>query len=123
MQFELLRGLHRSGGRTYQKGDIIEAGYDMVAVAGGQKFRRLHEEEQVRRKSKPRAVRQVEEEDEEEPLGQDVSDDFKNEKDLLVFKDGKKYWITTADVPGEPLNDDPLTSKKAVNEFIDDHEG
>lgn len=53
-------------------------------------------------------------------LGDDVSENFPEafEAQLLVFKQGKNYYVTDAADPEAPLNDQPITRKDDVREFI-----
>lgn len=59
----------------------------------------------------------------ESKLGEDVSDQFGavvSENDLAVVSKGKKFFVVDRDDPDAALNgDEELTSKKAVNVFVD----
>jgi hypothetical protein len=138
--------------KTYETGDIIESDIDLAARFLN-KFEKLpdapseivpeqmpkgNETPPSRRSPKAptshvtlpptttRAKDTKEKTEEEESLGEDVSDKFPETKDmgLKVFKEGRHYFVAKADAPTEPLNgeDNELTTKEHVQEFLEDYE-
>lgn len=60
--------------------------------------------------------------DEKQDFGEDLTDHFEaaESADLRVFKKGKKYFVLDADGKS-PLNEDDLTSKAKVEDFLDEY--
>lgn len=65
------------------------------------------------------AVKPQESEADHLPAGEEMKDSRYVGKNVRVFRDKKKYNVYDADdLVSEPLNEEPLTSKKAVAEFL-----
>lgn len=64
---------------------------------------------------------ETEAEEEDQDFGDDVTDQFPKagEKNLKVFKEGKSFTVVSDNAK---VNEEDLTSKKKVNEFIDEVE-
>lgn len=64
--------------------------------------------------------KKAEEEEQDEPAGDDVTSQFPDAGvgDLKVFKDGRKYQVYDQSNLGTPLNEEDLTRKEQVEEFV-----
>lgn len=149
--YQLLKGRHLHGGKTYDATDpaanIVESEKDLEAFAPG-KFRRLPdsvgrqaggftEEDQPEenlRKSPPKKSPKVQagkaqaEQDEsgevESELGFDVTEQFDlaEGSDLRVLQKGSWYYVVSADDPNSALNEKAL-KKDDVQDFLDEQDG
>jgi hypothetical protein len=127
-RFKLLRSSCHENGRTYERGDIVPSPHDLVALFGKEKFEELHTAPVPNQTTDPAVIAAVALGTAEvaaptpviATLGDEVTADFPSadESDLRIFKRGKAYFITRATTPNDALNEEPIGSKVAVNEFV-----
>lgn len=124
MRFKLLAGGHtEAAGEHYTVQDgVFESEKDLVAIFGRTKFERVEDGTALGAKAAKLAGGGREEAKAARPsaFGDEVSDQFPKagEAGLKVLKKGTKYTVVDADDPAKPLNEEALTSKDKVNEFI-----
>lgn len=141
-RYRLLNGRHAQGKQEdgsaiiHEKGAVIESKIDLEKLFKN-KFERVQDEVQARPNEKlqvdeelPQASSTVSEliKTEEVPeeaskLGEDVSEQFETAtgKDLVVLKDGRKYFVARKDDKDVSLNEEAMTTKQAVIEFIENY--
>jgi len=112
------------GPRVYEAGEIVESTEELDKIFLN-KFEKVNGEGKGKKKKKGEEGEEEEGAKEEgEPLGDDVTEKFPEAKDagLMVFKEGRHYFVATASDPTTALNDDEeLTTQEAVNDFIEDY--
>ena len=106
---------HRKTDGTYievKNGDVIETESNL-ASRFPEKFQKVSGEDTIEQDSGSSGSDGAFE-------GQDVTDKFPlaKENDLTVLKDGKKYTILE---DGEVITEEPLGSKAAVTDFLNDY--
>lgn len=143
MRFKVLAGSHREGGRTYNKGDVVDSAQDLADIHGTDKFERLQdvfasapaEATKVQKVGEEKPIplsdeelQSFSEEEEvhdgvpEESERHDVTDEFDvaKENDFVVlcqsYKNRKWYYVTDSD--GKQLSPEKGLTKKAVEPFI-----
>ena len=125
MLFKVLAGRHTAAGVVYSKDDVIESDQDLVALFGDNKFQRDLEAEMKKASpvSKPTAdpVQKTKKKTASAKKPKDVTADFQSavDNDLIVTKNGKKYFVAEKDTPEDYLHEDSL-KKSEVEEFIDE---
>lgn len=142
MNYRILEGSHVENGINYEKGEVCESPYDLVALFGDNKFVRTNKPVTRKDKRKPYASPPVsstviEEEDEdpgdaenkprrlgeiESSLGTNVTESFDSAFDngLLVYQNGRNYFIADPDDPETALNGDKITSRRGVDSFLEE---
>lgn len=118
-QFVLTGGGHReSDGTSYTRGEVVESDRDLVALFPN-KFAPVGTSEAAVAQARAKEKAGVKEEADDK-AGDDITKDFAKADacGVVVRRDGRKYQVYDA-TDGELLNDEPLTKKSDVTDFID----
>ena len=132
----VVEGKHTEDGVTYKKGDTFSSAqrldrlfvnkFEYVGLDSSEEPASSPADEESSEVEDEESS-EVEDEDEDEdpaevPAGTDVTDQFPGEHGLAVYKQGKKTYVyDKEDLGGDPLNEDALTTKKAVKAFIKEY--
>ena len=139
-KFRVKAGTHKENGKTYTAGQIVKTNNDLASVFR-EKFERVYskgevhdeelpeedvQEEAQEEEGEPEASEEgTEEESTESPdevksvLGKNVTHQFPEAGDLLVFKKGVKFFIADSSQPDVPLNSNkPLITKKQAEAYL-----
>ena len=123
-KFVVLSGGHYEGGVQYKQGETVESEHDLCAkfenkfAPAGSAAAAVAEATKAEADKKAEDEAKAQKAQEEGP--KDVTGDFKiaEAAGARVLRVGRAYEVVDAE-DGEALADEPLTSKKAVAEFLD----
>jgi hypothetical protein len=131
MKFKLLAGQHQhTDGRVYKAGEVLVSDDDLAKIHGKERFERVAPAPRAADLEEPDVQKVPAGSDapapppkppeEPNPLGTDITTDFPTaeEADLRVFKRNRIYSVARAANPAEAVNEEPLTNREKVVDFI-----